>query len=143
MAFGWYHEAYIDTNGKLFVCAKAKLSSIEVEGVRDGDRPNMEEITNLPKRTKVRQVSFTQSRMFVLTEKGDVFVYKIKEIYPEKVELFSPRGAGQIRGELMIEDAPMKIKDLSQIKQIACGIDHILFLNKKGEIFGMGDDTFG
>ena len=94
MAFGWYHEVYIDTNGKLFVCAKAKLSSIEVEGVRDGDRPNMEEITNLPKGTKVRQVSFTQSRMFVLTEKGDVFVYKIKEIYPEKVELFSQRGAG-------------------------------------------------
>jgi len=32
--------------------------------------------------------------MFVLSEKGDVFVYKIKEHYPEKVELFGPRGAG-------------------------------------------------
>lgn len=112
MAFGWYHEAYIDTQGKLYVCAKAKLSSIEVEGIRDGDRPNMEEIKNLPKGTKVRQVAFTQGRMFVLSEKGDVFVYKIKEHYPEKVELFSPRGAGQIRGELLVDDEPMKIKDI-------------------------------
>ena len=59
MAFGWYHEAYIDTVGKLHVCAKAKLSSIEVEGVRDGDRPNMFEVNTLPKGTKVRQVAFT------------------------------------------------------------------------------------
>lgn len=43
----------------------------------------------------------------------------------------------------MIEDAPMKIKDIGFIKQIACGLDHILFLNKKGEILAMGDDTFG
>lgn len=93
MSFGWYHEAYIDTNGKLWVCAKAKLSSIEVEGVRDGDRPNMFEVNNLPKGTKVRQVAFTQSRMFVLSEKGDVYVYKIQEHYPEKAELFSARGA--------------------------------------------------
>ena len=84
MAFGWYHEAYIDTNGKLFVCAKAKLSSIEVQGVRDGDRPNMEEITNLPKGTKIRQVSFTQSRMFVLSESGDVYMYKIVEHFPKR-----------------------------------------------------------
>ena len=95
MAFGWYHEAYIDTQGKLFVCAKAKLSSIEVKGIRDGDRPNMAEITNLPRGTKVRQVAFTQTRMFVLSEKGDVYVYKIKEHYPTKedMELFARRGS--------------------------------------------------
>lgn len=43
----------------------------------------------------------------------------------------------------MIQDTPPKIKDLSNIKQIACGIDHVLFLNKKGEVYSMGDDTFG
>ena len=59
MAFGWYHEAYIDSNGKLYVCAKAKLSSIEVEGLRDGDRADLFEVVNLPRGTKVRQVSFT------------------------------------------------------------------------------------
>jgi hypothetical protein len=54
MAFGWYHESYIDANGKLYVCAKAKLSSIEVEGIRDGDRLDMFEVNNLPRGTKTR-----------------------------------------------------------------------------------------
>ena len=54
MAFGWYHEAYIASDGKLFVCAKAKLSSIEVEGIRDGDRQDMFEVVNLPRGTKTR-----------------------------------------------------------------------------------------
>lgn len=77
MSFGWYHEAYIDTNGKLYVSAKAKLASIEVKGYRDGDRPNMFEVKTLPRGTRVRQVAFTQERMFVLSEKGDVYIYKV------------------------------------------------------------------
>ena len=83
--------------------------------------------------------------MFVLSERGEVFVYKIKEHMPsrEDKELFSSRAAGQIRGELMINDAPIKIKDIGSIKQIACGLDHVLFLTKQGEIMAMGDDTFG
>jgi hypothetical protein len=78
MAFGWYHEAYIDSQGKLWVCAKAKLSSIEVEGVRDGDRPDLTLVDTLPRGTKVKQVAFTQDRMFVLTQRGQVYLYKIK-----------------------------------------------------------------
>ena len=54
IAFGWYHEAYIDQQGKLYVCAKAKLSSIEVDGIRDGDRPDLHEVSNLPPDTKVK-----------------------------------------------------------------------------------------
>ena len=77
VAFGWYHEAYIDSKGKLFVCAKAKLPSIEVEGLRDGDRQDIVEVKNLPRGTKVRQVAFSQSRMFVLTERGEVFIYVV------------------------------------------------------------------
>lgn len=70
--------------------------------------------------------------MFVLTERGEVFVYKIKEHMPtrEDMALFSARGAGQIKGELMINDAPVKIKDIGVIKQVACGLDHVLFLTK-------------
>jgi alpha-tubulin suppressor-like RCC1 family protein len=82
MAFGWYHEAYIDSKRDLYACSKAKLTSIEVEGVRDGDRPDMTKVETLPKGTKVKQVAFTQSRMFVLSEKGELFLYKINEIVP-------------------------------------------------------------
>ena len=54
MAFGWYHEAYIDKNGKLYVCAKAKISSIKVKEVEDGIREPLVEVTTLPKGTKVK-----------------------------------------------------------------------------------------
>lgn len=30
MAFGWYHEAYIDAEGRLYVCDKVKMSSIRI-----------------------------------------------------------------------------------------------------------------
>lgn len=119
VAFGWYHEAYIDSKGKLFVCAKAKLPSIEVEGLRDGDRQDIVEVKNLPRGTKVRQVVFSQSRMFVLTERGEVFIYVVQEHLPKREDMLiygknSP--AAQVHGELMIFDAPKKVKDVGFIK---------------------------
>jgi len=59
MAFGWYHEAYIDKDGKLYVCSKAKLSSIKIKEIPDGVRDPISQITSLPKNAKVKQVSFT------------------------------------------------------------------------------------
>jgi alpha-tubulin suppressor-like RCC1 family protein len=43
----------------------------------------------------------------------------------------------------MNDVAPVKIKDIKNIKQIACGLDHIVMLDKSGSIKSMGDDTFG
>lgn len=60
MAFGWYHEAYIDKEGSLFVCAKAKMSSVKIKEVPDGIRDPLVKVTTLPKGTKVKQVSFTR-----------------------------------------------------------------------------------
>ena len=31
--FGWYHEAYIDSKGELYICEKGQVSSIKVEGL--------------------------------------------------------------------------------------------------------------
>ena len=105
----------------------------------------MHKVDNLPPGTKVKQASFTQNRLFVLSESGDVYLYKVVEHFPkrEDIELFGAQARGQIRGELMANDAPVKIKDLGKIKQIACGLDHVLLLNDKGELLAMGDDTFG
>ena len=70
MAIGWYHEAYIDKQGKLYVCAKAKVSSIKIFEIQDGNRNPLTEVKTLRPKTKVRQVSFTRQRMFVLSEDG-------------------------------------------------------------------------
>ena len=32
---------------------------------------------------------------------------------------------------------------MSAVKQIATGLDHILFVTKDGDVYAMGDDTFG
>ena len=54
MAFGWYHEAYIDKQGKLYVCAKAKMSSIKIKEIPDGVREPLIQVTTLPRGAKVR-----------------------------------------------------------------------------------------
>lgn len=76
MAFGWYHEAYIDSEGRLYVSDKVKMSSIKIAEVPDGIR-NLTEVTTLPRKTKVRQVVFTRRRMFVVSEDGKLFSYVI------------------------------------------------------------------
>ena len=35
------------------------------------------------------------------------------------------------------------IKDIKNIKMISCGDDHFLALTNTGEVYAMGDDTFG
>ena len=82
-AFGWYHEAYIDANGKLYVCKKPKLPSVKVEDIDDKDRNDLVEVVTIPGKPKVKQVAFTRQRMFVLTAaKGEVYVFKIEEKFP-------------------------------------------------------------
>ena len=49
MAFGWYHEAYIDKQGRLFVCAKAKMSSLKIVDVDDSIRNPIVQVTQIPK----------------------------------------------------------------------------------------------
>lgn len=67
VSFGWYHEAYIDKLGALYVCDKAKMSSLSIKDVPDGIREPLVKVTTLPKNAKVQQVSFTRQRMFVVT----------------------------------------------------------------------------
>ena len=56
VAFGWYHEAYIDKNGRLFVCHKAKMSSLKIVEVDDGVRSTLTEVTMPKDAGRVRQV---------------------------------------------------------------------------------------
>ncbi len=67
VSFGWYHEAYIDKEGNLYVCAKAKMSSVKIKEVPDGHRDPLVKVESFPKGTKVKQVKFTRQRMFVVT----------------------------------------------------------------------------
>ena len=48
-AFGWYHEAFIDKDGKVYVCQKPKMTSVKVDEINEKDRPDLVEIKNIPK----------------------------------------------------------------------------------------------
>ena len=75
-AFGWFHEAYIDKLGNLYVCAKAKVPSVKVREQPDGER-DLTKVTSLP--APVQQVSFTRKRMFVVCTDGTLHSFKIVE----------------------------------------------------------------
>lgn len=38
---------------------------------------------------------------------------------------------------------PIEVKDLPPLKMIACGKSHFLGLDRAGNVWAMGDDTFG
>lgn len=61
-------------------------------------------------------------------------MYQIIEHLPKRdeVDLFGRASQGFIRGELMCMDQPRKIEGVGKVKQIACGLDHIVFLDEKG-----------
>lgn len=66
--------------------------------------------------------------MFVLTEKGDVYVFKIHETMPS-VEMFDhfKKGLVQIEADLKADEG-VHVKDLTNIKMISCGSDHFIAL---------------
>lgn len=45
--------------------------------------------------------------------------------------------------ETIIKTEKRTIKNLADIKQIACGHDHFVALDKNGAVYTMGDDTLG
>ena len=44
---------------------------------------------------------------------------------------------------LLLLDQPIFVKDLPPLKMIAAGLDHLICLDRKGQVHAMGDDTFG
>jgi alpha-tubulin suppressor-like RCC1 family protein len=80
--------------------------------------------------------------MFVLTEKGEVYVFKISEYIPEMDMIDHFKKREEIRADLKLEE-PVLIKDISNIKMISSGSDHFLALTYDGKVYAMGDDTFG
>lgn len=77
----------MDSKGKLYVCLKPKLASIKVVEIDEKNREGLIEIT-LPGKPKIRQAAFTRQRMFVLTEKGEVYTFKIEERVAESMDLY-------------------------------------------------------
>lgn len=80
--------------------------------------------------------------MFVMTEDGRLFVFIVDETATPKSEMMFSRARPEFTGELMI-DNPIHVKEAPKLKQIASGVDHVIALDRQGQVWAMGDDTFG
>lgn len=140
--FGEFHEAYLDKQGKIHICKKHRLPSMKVTGYDDCYRENMK-LLEIPKR-KIMDMTFTQTRLFALTDKNEVFVWKINYSLPEGVEThgdISNHDTEDFIVEMTVD--AVQVQELKDIVEIASGTDHFLALDKHGDVWAMGDDTFG
>lgn len=77
-----------------------------------------------------------------MTEAGDVYVAKIEELILEDNQRHIRTQPEKIQATVL-QDTLIHVKDLKNVKQICCGNDHFLCLLKNGQVYAMGDDTFG
>jgi len=70
----------------------------------------MQEVTTLPRGVKAKQVAFTIDRMFVVSEKGELYLFKIKIDTGERqaAQVFLSEKI-QIQAEVLMADGPKKI----------------------------------
>ena len=130
--FGLYHEAYLDTEGKIHIWKKYKLPSKKIKDEDDCLRT----ITNILQidGEQITQVEFTKNRIFGLTSNGDVYVWVItindpilnKE--PSIDDMF--RGLFQEEPMGIIDSTSYQVKELRNIKSIKTGTKIILNCRK-------------
>jgi alpha-tubulin suppressor-like RCC1 family protein len=93
---------------------------------------------------KIVDISFTQNRLFALTSKNEVYVWKINFELPPGADEHSDVFDKDVKDFIvsMTIDA-VHIAELKNIVQIVTGSDHFLARDKEGNVWAMGDDTFG
>lgn len=97
------------------------------QGDKTFDKDNMlVGLQNLNLSTKAIKIGMTKDFVWALDEKGNLHQMHISKIKDEKF-------TGEWR----------KITTIDKVQDISTGRDHILMLKKNGELFSMGDDTFG
>jgi alpha-tubulin suppressor-like RCC1 family protein len=118
LVFGPYKEAGIDDKGKIYIWNKHILNNVRLEEIDDEHR----DVKPLNLTEKAVQLVFTNKILFALDNKGNVW---------------------QWRFDLTEDPEPRKIPTLSNIHKIASGSGHFLALDKNGDVWSMGDDTYG
>jgi alpha-tubulin suppressor-like RCC1 family protein len=116
--FGAKLEAGIDDNGQVFTWNKVVINAAKLPDVDDEIR----EVKKLTCPDKVTQICFVDKILFALDVKGNVW---------------------QWRFDLKEDAEARKVPSLSNIKKIVSGFGHFLALDNDGQVWSMGDDTYG
>jgi alpha-tubulin suppressor-like RCC1 family protein len=139
IVFGEQIALAIDKNHNLYTWKEPKLNSEKNENVNNHER---KQIMQLAKNYKIVQAAVTKDKIFFITKDGKLFFINYKVTIPEnKDSYFTIKSNEEIIN--IFDDKIIHVKELSNIKSISTGKDHIIALDKDGNMFGMGDDSYG
>jgi len=139
IVFGEQIALAIDKNNNLWTWKEPKLNSEKNENVNNHER---KQILQLAKNYKIVQAAITKDKIFFITKDGKLLFINYKVTIPEnKDSYFTIKSNEEIIN--IFDDKIIHVKELSNIKSIAAGKDHIIALDKDGNMFGMGDDSYG
>lgn len=130
ITFGEHHEGGIDTKGNLYIWKKHKLDASIPDPDKDEARTDLIQLDNSG---KVKQISFSKGSLWALYENGDVYQWQIK------ISDFN----GQDNIKFEVSEKGKRVSALNDVVQMQTGEDHFVALDKQGNIWTMGDDTFG
>jgi alpha-tubulin suppressor-like RCC1 family protein len=128
----------IDKDFSLYIWREPKLNAEKDENIDNHIRIG---ITKLAEGHKVIEAKLTKDKIFFIDDLGNAYFYKLNIFQPQSNDFFETSLPEQIIN--LEKSKKIHIKELKDIKMLAAGKDHILFLSKYGEVFGMGDDSFG
>lgn len=140
ISFNEYLSAAIDNSFNLYIFKEPKLNAEKVKTQNNHIRENVKQLL-VKEKFKVIQAKFTKDKLFLLTKDNKVYFYNIEIIHPKIDEFFV---TALPEPEIIIDENKLiHVKELKNIVQIECGKDHFVALDNKGNVFGMGDDSFG
>ena len=84
---------------------------------------------------------FTKNKLITLTQKGDVYIYDINVEILNQEQLKMFKVPEIVNSSLNTE--PRKVNELKNIAEISAGERHVLCLDKQGNVWSFGDDTYG
>jgi alpha-tubulin suppressor-like RCC1 family protein len=138
IVFGEQLAVAIDKQNNAYIWKEPRLKADKTENVNNHVRNDIVQI----KKIKVVQSAITKDKIFFLSKDGGLYFINYKVSYPEnKDSFFSIKSNEEII--TIDQDKLVHVKELKNIKSIAAGKDHIIVLDKDGNIFGMGDDSYG
>ena len=118
LALGPIVEAGISEEGGVYIWPKVVMNNVKLDEVDDEYR----NVSRVPFSQTPVDLCFVKKILFVLDANGDVW---------------------QWRYDLADTPEPRKIPALSGIRKIASGEGHFLALDAEGNVWSMGDDTYG
>ena len=118
VSFGPGVTTALDEKGDVYIWPEPVLNACKLPNVDDKHR----EVKLLHSRGNFTDLKWTKKVLFALNKKGEVWQWRFDLDENPKVR---------------------KVPSLKNITKIATGEDHFVALNKEGQVFTMGDDTFG